>query len=85
MVKRERIYKKKIFNTLVSRSRPERVNEKSETSQVLLWFEQINPLSPDGVHTYDRLVVLNNQNMNLTLTLKIQHESSMIFNEKYCH
>jgi len=46
------------------------LNEKSQIFQVLLWFQQINPLSPDGVHTYDRLVVLNNQNMNLTLTLK---------------
>ena len=49
-----------------------------------MWFEQINPLSPDGVHTYDRLVVLNNQNMNLTLTLKnIDYIRTYILTEKF--
>jgi len=34
MVKRERIYKKRIFNTLASRSRPERVKQKVDLRQL---------------------------------------------------
>ena len=53
-----------------------------------MWFEQINPLSPDGVHTYDRLVVLNDQNMNLTLTLNIgQLKGVLLYRNAFysCH